>query len=70
MNDLDIIKIVDDFSSETGLKPSTICQYANRNHRLYEKIKKGRYDREGAKRLINWIEEQRKQRAAEKSAAA
>lgn len=53
-----IIKAVDDYCAETGLKASTVCQYAVRNRHFYQNLKDGSdYQVGTADRLMRWIEE-------------
>lgn len=56
MESKDIIKIIDDYAAQSGLKPSTICQYALRTHRLYDRLKAGGECLPStAKKLIAWV---------------
>lgn len=60
-----IIKAVDDFSKSSGLKHSTICQYALRHRLFYEKVKRGEDFQFGtAERLLAWIEAKKAEKAA------
>lgn len=36
-----IIKAIDDYAKASGLSQSTICQYALRNRKVYERLKNG-----------------------------
>jgi hypothetical protein len=36
-----IIKVIDDYAEASGLSQSTICQYALRNRKVYERLKNG-----------------------------
>lgn len=51
-----IIKAIETYSDVTGLKPSTICQYALRNRRFYDNlVTGGDYLSSSAERLMDWI---------------
>lgn len=53
-----IIKAIDDYAKATGLKQTTICQYAIRNRRFYKNLKDGLDYRVGtARRVLDWIDE-------------
>lgn len=52
----DIIKAIDDFSAKSGLKPSTIGQYAARNRNAYKSLKsEGRVSIATIERLLCWM---------------
>lgn len=51
-----IIKAIETYSDVSGLKPSTICQYALRNRRFYDNlVTGGDYLSRSADRLMEWI---------------
>jgi hypothetical protein len=51
-----IIKAVDDYAAATGLSPSTICQYALRNRKVYDRLKDGgTCSFASAEALMAWI---------------
>lgn len=41
MKQAQIIKAIDDYAKASGLKPSTICQYALKNRKVYDRLKNG-----------------------------
>lgn len=41
MNRADIIKSIEAYSEASGLAPTTICQYALRNRKVYDRLKSG-----------------------------
>jgi hypothetical protein len=52
----EIIKAVDDYSRASGLAPSTICQYALRNRKVYERITQGgNIGLASIERLMSWM---------------
>jgi hypothetical protein len=54
-----LINKIEQFSDASGLKPSTICQYAVLNGRFYDNLVSGRdYQIGTAQRLIDWIDSQ------------
>jgi hypothetical protein len=56
MESNDIIRAIDAYAERSGLKPSTICQYAVRNWRLYDELSSGRECLpRTARRLMAWI---------------
>ncbi len=56
MNREQIIKAVDDYAERSGLKRSTICQYALQNRHFYNNLKSGKDFRFGtAERLLAWM---------------
>ena len=51
-----LIKLIDDYSARTGLKPSTICQHAVAYGKLYEGMKRGlARDAEYGRRIVQWM---------------
>lgn len=53
-----IIKAIETYSDLSGLKASTICQYAVRNRHLYDNlVSGGNYTALTAERLIQWIKD-------------
>lgn len=51
-----VIKAIEDFSATSGLKPSTICQYALRNRLVYDKLKNGGSPGfSSIERLMDWM---------------
>jgi hypothetical protein len=52
----DIIKAIDAYAEASGLSPTSICQYAVKDGRLYERLKKADVrDAERGKRLLSWM---------------
>jgi len=66
----EIIAAIDAYGAETGLKPSTICQSAVQNGRLYDRLKRAEeHDAVVARRVLDWIEADRKARLSVSPAA-
>lgn len=58
MDSSSIIAVVDDYAARSGLAPSTICQYAVKNAKLYRSLHEGSECLpRTAKRLMAWIDE-------------
>jgi hypothetical protein len=56
MDTHDLISAIESHSAKTGLKASTICQYAITNRLFYHNLVAGKDYRVGtAKRLLDWI---------------
>lgn len=52
----EIIKAIEAYAAQSGLKPSTICQYAVRNRRLYYRLlARQEQDEALAQRLLHWM---------------
>ena len=59
-----IIAAIEEAAALTGLKPSTICQYAVKNRKLYDNLVGGLDCQFGtAKRVLDWIAEAKADRA-------
>jgi len=51
-----IIQAIEDYSRASGLAPSTICQYALRNRKVYQRLKAGGTTSiASAQNLLNWM---------------
>ena len=50
-----IIKCIDDYASASGLKPSTICQYAVKNRFAYDRLVSGSLSMRTAEDIIEWM---------------
>lgn len=50
-----IIKSIDDYASASGLKPSTICQYAVKNRNAYDRLVSGSLSLRTAEQILEWI---------------
>jgi len=58
MESRDILKAIDAYSEASGLQPSTICQYAVFNGRLYRHLLDGNECLpRTARRLFQWMED-------------
>lgn len=52
-----ILKAIDDYAAASGLTRGTICQYALKNNRFYDRLAEGgECLPRTAKRLLAWIE--------------
>jgi len=51
-----IIKAIDDYATQSGLQQTTICQYAVKNRRAYDRLRGGSLSMLTAERIIAWIE--------------
>lgn len=52
-----ILKAIDDYAAQSGLTRGTICQYALKNNRFYDRLSGGgECLPRTAKRLFDWIE--------------
>ena len=51
----DVINHIERYAEATGLKPSTICQYAITNRKFYDRMVAGYFHEERAKRLVDWM---------------
>lgn len=61
-----LIARIDAHSAATGLKPSTICQYAASNPLLYERLISGGYCApKTAQKVLEWIDQNAPKQAAE-----
>ena len=53
-----IIAEIEEYARRTGLKPSSVCQLATGNARLYDRLKRRvEKDRSSVAALRNWIAE-------------
>lgn len=53
-----LIKAIETYAAISGLKPSTICQYAVQNRHLYDNlVSGGDYRASTAERVIAWIKD-------------
>jgi hypothetical protein len=50
-----IINLIDEYSALSGLKQTTICQYALANRKFYQRLKGGYFHETQAQRLAEWI---------------
>jgi hypothetical protein len=58
MDRTEIIKAVDDYAEASGLSQSTICQYALRNRKVYDRLKNGgSCSFASVEALLRWMEE-------------
>jgi hypothetical protein len=65
MDRTDIIRAIESEAAASGLKPTTICQYAIKNRHFYGNLVSGLDYRVGtAHRIMIWIEAARARRAA------
>lgn len=54
----DIIKAIDDYAQATGLSQTTICQYALRNRKVYDRLKAGgSCSFASIEALLQWMDE-------------
>jgi hypothetical protein len=51
-----IINLIDEYSALTGLKQTTICQYALANRKFYQRLQGGYFHETHAQRLVEWME--------------
>lgn len=58
-----VIKAIDDFCAETGLKPSSVGQMAVRNRHTYRNIKRGSASLAVTRAVVAWIEAERQKRS-------
>jgi len=57
MDRQELIYKIEAFSAASGLRPSTICQYALLNRRFYDNLVAGRdYQVGTAQRLVEWMD--------------
>lgn len=69
MDRQDLISKIEGYSADSGLKPSTICQYALSNRRFYDNLLAGKdYQVGTGERLVAWM--QKHPPAPRKGAAA
>jgi len=55
----EIIKQIEDYAKQTGLKPSTICQNAIRNRNFYDRLKRRKdEDARLGEKVADWISKQ------------
>ena len=40
MNEEEMMKLIEEIAEETGVKPSTVCDYALKNPRYYDKLRR------------------------------
>lgn len=52
-----IIKAIDEYARVSGLKPSTICQYAVKNRHAYDRLVSGSLSMRSAEQILEWINE-------------
>jgi hypothetical protein len=65
MDRQELIRKIEAFSQASGLKPTTVCQYALQNRRFYDNIVAGRdYQVGTAQRLTEWMDRQSAERGA------
>jgi len=57
MTRLQTIKAIEKYSARSGLKPTTICQYAMQNRKFYERLHTGYFHEVYAKRLLDWMDD-------------
>ena len=57
MNRENIIKAIDAYARASGLKQSTICQYALGNRLVYDLLKNGGGSLASIERLTAWMDE-------------
>lgn len=50
-----IIKSIDEYAEATGLKPSTICQYAVKNRHAYDRLVSGSLALRTAEEILSWM---------------
>lgn len=50
-----IIKAIDDYAAASGLRQSTICQYAVRNRHAYDRLVSGSLRMSTAEEILRWI---------------
>lgn len=55
----DFIEAVEQYSKETGLKPSTICQYAIQNRKFFGRVCGGYFHEDTAEKVLSFIEAHR-----------
>lgn len=58
MDRTQIIKAIDDYAAASGLSQSTICQYALRNRKVYDRLKNGgSCSFASVEALLQWMDE-------------
>lgn len=58
MDRTQIIKAIDDYAAASGLSQSTICQYALRNRKVYDRLKNGgSCSFASVEALLRWMKE-------------
>lgn len=65
MDRTQIIKAIDDYAAASGLSQSTICQYALRNRKVYDRLKNGgSCSFASVEALLRWMDENPAERGA------
>lgn len=59
MDRISTIKAIDAYAKASGLMPTTICQYAIKNRKFYERMKSGYFHEDRAQRVLAWISKQK-----------
>ena len=57
MDRISTIKAIDSYAADSGLKPTTICQYAIANRKFYDRMQTGYFHEVHAQKILDWIEE-------------
>lgn len=56
MQDIQVIKAMDDYAAKLGVKVTTLGQMSVKSRKAYERIKNGTAHRETSVRILQWIE--------------
>jgi len=57
MDRVSTISAIDAYAAKSGLKPTTICQYAIANRKFYDRMCNGYFHEVHAKKILDWIDQ-------------